>query len=89
MLPRYFERKEGAITMLTFDTKRFVNRLKSGGVPTKQAQAEASALAEVLGRVEYEMRGLRRQMRVLRGIIGVLAAGFATLLLKVFALPLF
>lgn len=32
---------------ITFDTLRFSNRLKAAGVPDKQAEAEAEALAEV------------------------------------------
>lgn len=37
------------MTTLTFDTLKFANRLKAAGVPDKQAEAEAEALAEVLG----------------------------------------
>jgi hypothetical protein len=33
---------------LTFDTLKFANRLKSVGVPDKQAEAEAEALSEAL-----------------------------------------
>ncbi len=33
---------------LTFDTLKFANRLKAAGVPDKQAEAQAEALAEVL-----------------------------------------
>ena len=32
---------------MTFDTLKFANRLKSAGVPSAQAEAEAEALAEV------------------------------------------
>jgi hypothetical protein len=37
------------MTTLTFDTLKFANRLKAAGVPDKQVEAEAEALAEVLG----------------------------------------
>jgi len=33
---------------LSFDTLKFANELKAGGVPDKQAEAEAVALANVL-----------------------------------------
>ena len=36
------------MTTIAFDTLRFANRLKAAGVPDKQAEAEAEALAEVL-----------------------------------------
>lgn len=36
------------MTTLTFDTLKFANRLKAAGVPDKQAEAKAEALAEVM-----------------------------------------
>ena len=39
---------------LTFDTLKFVERLKSAGVPEMQAKAEAEALQEALGSFSYE-----------------------------------
>ena len=36
------------MAVITFDTLKFANRLKSAGVPEKQAEAEAEALSEVL-----------------------------------------
>lgn len=33
---------------VTFDTLKFANKLKSAGVPDKQAEAEAEALSEAL-----------------------------------------
>lgn len=35
------------MTAITFDTLKFVRRLREAGVPEQQAEAEASALAEV------------------------------------------
>ncbi len=40
---------------VTFDTLKFANRLKAAGVPDKQAEAEAEALAEVM---EINLRDL-------------------------------
>jgi hypothetical protein len=36
------------MTTLTFDTLKFANRLKAVGVPEKQAEEEAAALADVM-----------------------------------------
>lgn len=36
------------MSTLTFDTLKYATRLKEGGVPSAQAEAEATALAEVL-----------------------------------------
>ena len=36
------------MTTITFDTLKYATRLKEGGVPPAQAEAEATALAEVL-----------------------------------------
>ncbi len=36
------------MSTLTFDTLKFANKLKSAGVPEKQAEAEAEALSEAL-----------------------------------------
>ncbi len=36
-----------SMSTLTFDTLKFARRLKDAGVPDKQAEAEAEALAEV------------------------------------------
>jgi hypothetical protein len=39
---------DSGMTTLTFDTLKFANRLKAAGVPGKQAEEEAAALAEVM-----------------------------------------
>jgi hypothetical protein len=36
------------MAVMTFDTLKFANTLKAAGVPDKQAEAEATALADVL-----------------------------------------
>lgn len=36
------------MSTITFDTLKFANKLKSAGVPDKQAEAEAEALSEAL-----------------------------------------
>ena len=58
---------------ITFDTLKFANTLKEAGVPSAQAEAEASALSEVLEvnfkelvtkeDLKHEVELLRRDMR--------------------------
>jgi hypothetical protein len=50
---------------LTFDTLKFVERLKAAGVPEAQAKAEAEALAEALSSGTTEL-ATRRDMELVR-----------------------
>lgn len=54
------------MTTVTFDTLKFANRLKAAGVPDKQAEAEAEALAEVF---ETNLRELaiKEDLKLLEG----------------------
>jgi len=45
-MPR-FSRYNGRMSAITFDTLRYAQRLREAGVPAAQAEAEASALADV------------------------------------------
>ena len=40
---------------ITFDTLRFVERLKAAGVPEAQAKAEVEALQEALGTTGFDL----------------------------------
>jgi hypothetical protein len=40
------------MTTITFDTLKFANTLKNAGTPPAQAEAEATALADVFGRCD-------------------------------------
>ncbi|MEO5337438.1 MAG: hypothetical protein H7841_11175 [Magnetospirillum sp. WYHS-4] len=53
------------MTTITFDTLKFVERLRAAGVPDGQAKAEAEALAEALssGAQELATKGDIREMR--------------------------
>jgi hypothetical protein len=69
----------GTMAAITFDTLKYANRLKSAGVPDKQAEAEAEALSEALEvnlkelvtkeDLHHEIEFLRREM--LSGFIQV------------------
>jgi len=83
---------------ITFDTLKFANKLKSAGVPEKQAEAEAEALAEALEvnlkelvtkeyldvKFQQELAPIRMDLAVLKWMIGLMLAGVISLVLKAF-----
>lgn len=82
------------MSTITFDTLKFANKLKEAGVPSAQAEAEASALAEVLDvnlkefttkddLKSMEVR-LDAKIHVLQWMLGFLLAGTASLVIKTF-----
>ena len=70
------------MSTLTFDTLKFANRLKSAGVPSMHAEAEAEALSEVFEAnlselaTKQDIADLRRDME---GSAFALQQGFAKL----------
>ena len=83
---------------MTFDTLKFANKLKSAGVPDKQAEAEAEALSEVLEinlkelvtkehldiKLQQELAPVRTDLAVIKWMIGLMLAGVISLVLKAF-----
>ncbi len=83
---------------ITFDTLKFANKLKSAGVPEKQAEAEAEALSEALEvnlkelvtkeyldvKFQQELAPIRTDLAVLKWMIGLMLAGVISLVLKAF-----
>ena len=83
---------------ITSDTLKFANKLKSAGVPDKQAEAEAEALSEALEvnlkelvtkeyldtKFHQELAPIRTDLAVLKWMIGILIAGVMSLVLKTF-----
>lgn len=83
---------------MTFDTLKFANKLKSAGVPDKQAEAEAEALSEVLEinlkdlvtkehldiKLQQELAPIRTDLAVIKWMIGLMLAGVISLVLKAF-----
>lgn len=57
------------MSTITFDTLKFADTLKAAGVPDKQAEAEARAVAAAIGEVDVATRraieDLRREMQLL------------------------
>ncbi|NWG30303.1 MAG: DUF1640 domain-containing protein [Rhodocyclaceae bacterium] len=80
----------------TFDTLKFAERLKAGGVPEAQAKAEAEALAAALAeamdqqlatkgdlyRIEKEIAALHTEIVVVKWMLGVVVAATVIPLLK-------
>ena len=87
-----------SMAAITFDTLKFANKLKSAGVPDKQAEAEAEALSEALevnlkelvtkeyldAKLQQELAPLRTDLVVIKWMIGLMLAGVISLVLKTF-----
>lgn len=82
------------MSILTFDTLKFANRLKAAGVPDKQAEAEAEVLGEAL---EVNLKSLvtedmlRRELLLLEQRITIKPGGIiavaAGVIIAVLRLP--
>lgn len=76
---------------VTFDTLKFVERLKAGGVPEEQAKAEAEALVSALSEAmdlqlasKTDIHRIERELFVIKWMIGLVMGGIVTLILKAF-----
>lgn len=86
------------MTTITFDTLKFVRRLKAAGVSEKHAEAEAEALAEVfsealdtrlatkadMARLEGELKLMEGELRLMKWMLGLVIGGISVLILKTF-----
>ncbi len=86
------------MTTITFDTLKFANKLKSAGVPDKQAEAEAEAISEVLEvnlkdlvtkeyldvKFQQELAPIRTDLAILKWMMGILIAGVMSIVIKTF-----
>ncbi|MBI5121593.1 MAG: DUF1640 domain-containing protein [Rhodospirillales bacterium] len=79
------------MTTITFDTLKFVERLKSAGVPEEHAKAEAEALAGAFSEAletqistKADIAGVERELLVVKWITGATFGGVLALLLKNF-----
>jgi hypothetical protein len=83
------------MTTITFDTLKYVERLKAAGVPEPHAKAEAEALADVLSSGARELAtkaDLRdavgqlrhemqeQEMRIVKWLVGIATAQIALLI---------
>ena len=76
---------------ITFDTLKFVERLRAGGVPEEQAKAEAEALVTAFSEAmdsqlatKIDINRLERELIVIKWMVGLVLGGILTLILKAF-----
>ncbi|OGR05578.1 MAG: DUF1640 domain-containing protein [Deltaproteobacteria bacterium RIFOXYD12_FULL_50_9] len=79
------------MTTITFDTLKFVERLKAAGVPAEQAKAEAEALVDAFSEAmdsqlatRSDINRLERELLVLKWMVGLVMGGIVALILKAF-----
>jgi cell division protein FtsX len=77
---------------ITFDTHKFIRRLKEAGVPESQAEAMAEALRDAQGEAELvtkqdmqlELAPIKADVQLIKWMLGILLAGVASLVIKSF-----
>lgn len=76
---------------ITFDTLKFVEKLKSAGVPEAQAKAEAEALVSALAEAmdsqlatKTDIFRMEKELAVLKWMTGIVAGGVIALVMKAF-----
>ncbi len=82
------------MTTITFDTLKFANKLKSAGVPDKQAEAISEVLEVNLKdlvtkeyldvKFQQELAPIRTDLAVLKWMMGILIAGVMSIVIKTF-----
>ncbi len=76
---------------ITFDTLKFVEKLKAAGVPEAQAKAQAEALVSAFSEAldtqlasKSDINRLERELLVLKWMVGLVLGGIVALILKAF-----
>ena len=76
---------------ITFDTLKFVEKLRAGGVPEEQAKAEAEALVTAFSEAmdsqlatKTDINRLERELVVVKWMVGLVLGGILALILKAF-----
>jgi len=79
------------MTVITFDTQKYVERLKAAGASEAHAKAEAEALAEAFSEAletqlatKSDIARVERELLVLKWMTGATFGGVIALLLKAF-----
>jgi hypothetical protein len=87
------------MTTVTFDTLKFVEKLKAAGVPEGQAKAMSEAFQEAQGeldvatkrdlkelelKIETRFEGVRGELMLIKWMLGLLLGGVLALILKDF-----
>ncbi|MGH8624462.1 MAG: DUF1640 domain-containing protein [Gammaproteobacteria bacterium] len=88
-----------AMATVTFDTLKFVEKLKAAGVPDAQAKAMSEAFRDAQGeleiatkrdlkelelKIETRLEGLRGELTLIKWMLGLLLGGVLALILKTF-----
>ncbi len=76
---------------ITFDTLKFVEKLRAAGVPEAQAKAEAEALVFAFSEAmdsqlttKSDINRVERELLVLKWMMGLVLGGIVALMLKAF-----
>jgi len=76
---------------ITFDTLKFVEKLKSGGVSDKQAKVEAEALVIAFSEAmdsqlatKSDINHLESEVLAIKWMVGLVLGGILTLIIKAF-----
>jgi hypothetical protein len=79
------------MTTITFDTLKYVEKLRAGGVPEEQAKAEAEALVTAFSEAmdsqlatKNDINRLERELVVIKWMVGLVLGGILALILKAF-----
>lgn len=80
------------MTTNAFDTLKFVEKLKAGGIPEDQAKAISEAFRDASGEadlvtkrdLQIELAPLRADISLIKWMLGILLAGVMALVLKSF-----
>ncbi len=84
---------------ITFDTLKFVEKLKAGGIPEEQAKAISEAFRDASGdadlatkrdirelelKMETRFEQIRGELTLMRWMLGILLGGIIALIIKAF-----
>ena len=77
---------------VTFDTLKFVEKLKSAGLPEEQAKAISEAFRDASGEadlvtkqdLQIELAAVRADINLIKWMMGILLGGVMALVLKAF-----
>ena len=79
------------MSAITFDTLKFVEKLKSAGVPEAQAKAEAEALVSAFSEAmdaqiatKSDIHRIEKELAVLKWMSGIVMGGILALIMKTF-----
>jgi len=74
---------------IAFDTLKYANRLKTVGVPTEQAEAQAEAIAELVTETlvtKQDLRELESHIIIKLGSVVIASTSLLLILIKLFHL---